>query len=156
MHLAIDNTQNLNQDLIINFNSIKNIESKNLTVPLYIVKVQAGLPSPVEDYYEANIDLSTYLIKDSAVSFVVGSVGDYMFAEGISQGDLLIIDRVRKAIPGNLVVAVIQGALTLKKLEMKNGKLYFNSEHKKFPSVEINDVLDTYIWGVVTNVIHDL
>lgn len=122
--------------------------------PVFMVPVSAGFPSPAEDYIEDQLDLNKYLIKHPSATFFVKVKGDSMIDAGIHSGDILIVDR--SIDPGNkkVVIAVIDGELTLKRIRMIKGKLFLVPENKKYKPVEITEEMDFNVWGVVTNVIH--
>src|SRR2546423_264059 len=87
-----------------------------LARPLFMVSVSAGLPSPAEDYIEGKLDLNRHLIKHPAATFFVRVSGDSMIEAGIHTGDLLVVDRSLEAVDGNVIVAALDGELTVKRL----------------------------------------
>ena len=124
--------------------------------PLFLVPVSAGFPSPVDDYIENSLDLNKYLIKHPAATFFVRVKGDSMIDAGIHSGDILIVDRSLDATDKKVVIAVIDGELTVKRVRIIDKKLYLLPENNEFSSTEITESMDFTIWGVVTNVIHAL
>lgn len=84
--------------------------------PLFLVPVCAGFPSPADDYLEGKLDLNEHLIKHEAATFFVKVKGDSMIGAGIHSGDLLIVDRATLPTDNRVVVAIINGQLTLKRL----------------------------------------
>ena len=122
--------------------------------PVFMIPVSAGFPSPAEDYIEDQLDLNKYLIKHPSATFFVKVKGDSMIDASIHSGDILIVDR--SIDPGNkkVVIAVIDGELTLKRIRMIKGKLFLVPENNKYKPVEITEEMDFNVWGVVTNVIH--
>ena len=130
--------------------------STSYKCPIFMIPVSAGFPSPAEDYIEEQLDLNKHLIKHPAATFFVKVKGDSMIDAGIHSGDILIVDRAVN--PGNkkVVIAVINGELTLKRIRMTKGKLFLVPENDKYKPVEITEEMDFTVWGVVTNVIHKL
>lgn len=122
-------------------------------LPLYATKVSAGFPSPADDYLEMKLDLNTHLIKHPASTFFVKVSGDSMTGAGIQSGDMLIVDRSIEPTNGKIVIAALNGELTVKKLSKKQGKVTLLAENNAYPSIEIKEH-DIVIWGVVTHVIH--
>ena len=122
-----------------------------LKIPYYIQKVGAGFPSPATDYIEDDIDLNSYLIKNSPATFIIRVQGKSMNNVGIYDGDLLIVDRSLN--PKNLstVIANVNEELVVKTFTKEKDKNYLSSGQKK---VELNDNPNVIIWGVVTYVIH--
>ena len=124
--------------------------------PLFLVSVSAGFPSPADDYIENSLDLNKYLIKHPAATFFVRVKGDSMIDAGIHSGDILIVDRALETVDKKVVIAVINGELTVKRIRMVAGKIYLLPENCDFKATEITAAMDFTIWGVVTNVIHAL
>ncbi len=125
-----------------------------LARPLFLSRVPAGFPSPAEDYVEGSLDLNEHLIAHKEATFFVRVQGESMIGAGIQNGDLLVVDRALEAVDGNIVIAVVDGELTLKRLSMRNGQVRLLPENPCFHPIEFNDDQALEIWGVVTNVIH--
>lgn len=123
-------------------------------LPLYSSKVQAGFPSPAEDYIEGMLDLNAHLIKHPAATFVVRVKGDSMIQAGIFPNDLLIVDRSLMPVEGKIVIAVVEGELTVKRLARRRGQLFLDPENPAYRPIVVKGEL--HVWGVVTNVIHAL
>ena len=124
--------------------------------PLFLVPVSAGFPSPADDYIENSLDLNKYLIKHPAATFFVRVKGDSMIDAGIHSSDILIIDRSLDATDKKVVIAVVDGEFTVKRIRRVGEKIYLLPENSDFSSTEITESMDFTIWGVVTNVIHAL
>lgn len=139
---------------ILNIKASEN--SLELKRPLYLVPVAAGFPSPAEDYIEGTLDLNRHLIKHPAATFFVKVTGDSMINAGIHPHDTLIVDRAIDAVDKKVVIAVLNGELTVKRLRIKNNEFYLVPENKNYPVIKIEKDTDFQIWGVVTNVIHPL
>ena len=116
--------------------------------------VKAGFPSPAEGDSEEELDLNRYLIKHPAATFFVRVEGDSMSHGNILNGDLLIVDRALDPKNGSIVVALLSGEFTVKKLSFKKGKLFLEPENPSFPSLEVQEEMEFSVWGVVTYVIH--
>lgn len=133
---------------------MKFVAHRGYKLPLYGSKVQAGTPSPADEHVEARVDLNAELVKNPADTFLVKVTGDSMIDVGIHENDLLIVDRSLEAGHGKIVIAAIDGQLTVKRLSHKNKKGYLLSENANYPPIEIYDGSNFCIWGVVTRVIH--
>ena len=133
------------------------MEKENIfKLPIFAAKISAGFPSPADDYMEGKLDLNKYLIKHPAASFFIRVIGNSMINAGIFDGDLLIVDRSLEALSGKIVIAVIDGDLTVKRLLKKQDKIYLAAENPNYSDIEIKDESSLHIWGVATNVIHKL
>lgn len=133
---------------------IEKWQEQSFTVPLYSSKVSAGFPSPAEDYIAERLDLNEYLIKHPSSTFLVRANGNSMINAGIFENDILIVDRSIKPIPGKIVIAAIDGQLTVKRLAQKNNRYLLLAENPDYPPIEIQESQETFIWGVVTQVLH--
>jgi DNA polymerase V len=116
-------------------------------------EVPAGFPSPASDYVEKAIDLNTHLIVHPSATFFVRARGDSMIEAGISDQDLLIVDRAFKARSGDIVIAVIDGDFTVKRLAVSGTAALLIADNPKYQPIDITDRSDTEIWGVVTYVV---
>ena len=130
-------------------------QEANLSVPLYSSKVQAGFPSPADDYIERYLDLNSEFIKHPAATFVLRATGDSMVEAGIFSGDLLIVDKSLEAADGKIVIAAINGELTVKRLSRKKGRVQLLPANPKYQPIDITEEQDVVIWGVVTLVLHE-
>lgn len=124
--------------------------------PLYLSKVAAGFPSPADNYIERRLDLNEHLIKHKEATFFVRVNGDSMIGAGIFDNDLLVVDRAINPDVGRIVVASVNGELTVKRLMRNDGKLWLVAENSAYAPIEMKDGMDCVIWGVVTNAVHSL
>lgn len=125
-------------------------------LPVFTARISAGFPSPAADYEEGQLDLNKYLIKNPPATFFVRVSGDSMEGAGIHNGDLLIVDRSIEAKSGHVIIAVLNGELTVKRLRIYRGKFTLEPENKNYPIQKITKDMAFEVWGVVTNVIHPL
>lgn len=124
--------------------------------PLFLASVSAGFPSPAEDYIEGRLDLNRHLIKHPAATFFVRVAGDSMIGAGIHPGDILVVDRALEPQDSNVVIAVIDGELTVKRISQRQGKLFLVPDNQAYEPLEIVEAMEFEVWGVVTSVIHNL
>jgi DNA polymerase V len=136
---------------------ISEIVSKGLyEVPMYSNKVAAGFPSPADDYLEDKIDLNQYLVKHPAATFLVRASGESMINAGIFPNDILVVDRSLKAEEGKVVIAVVDNELTVKRYRKKGKNIVLEPENEAYDPIIISEESEAFVWGVVTNVIHNL
>jgi DNA polymerase V len=121
-----------------------------------MVPVTAGFPSPADDYVEGRLDLNAHLVKHPAATFFVRVAGDSMIGAGIHPGDILVVDRSLEAVDKRVVIAVVNGELTVKRLRMTQGRITLAAENPAYAPMEIRPDMEFEIWGVVTTVIHAL
>ncbi len=127
--------------------------SRNAT-PLFGARVEAGFPSPADDYIDRSLDLHEALVTHPSATFFVRARGHSMTGAGIHDGDLLVVDRSRTAAPGHVVIAAVDGELTIKRLRQGKHGLQLVPENDAYPPIDINEDTDARIWGVVTWTIH--
>lgn len=130
--------------------------STRYKLPIFLGRLPAGFPSPADDYLEGKLDITKHLVKHPAATFYVRVSGDSMIGAGIHSGDLLVVDRSLEPKNGNVIVAALDGELTVKRLYQKNGIIRLLPENPQYQPIEIQDGQSFEIWGVVTNVIHQL
>ena len=127
-----------------------------LALPLAGERVAAGFPSPADDYVEVGIDLNEQLIRHPTSTFFLRVSGESMLEAGIHHGDLLVVDRSLDPRPGRVVVAVLDGEFTLKRLTQHQGRLRLEAANPAYPPLELHRCGDVQIWGVAIHVIHPL
>lgn len=129
-------------------------DAPRLARPLSLSCVPAGFPSPAEDYVEGSLDLNEHLIAHKEATFFVRVRGDSMAGTGIRNGDLLVVDRAREATDGDIVIAVVDGELTVKRLYKRGGHLRLMPDNPCYHPIDFKDGQELTIWGVVTSFIH--
>jgi len=128
----------------------------SMPLPLYLSRVEAGFPSPADDFVEDRVDLNEQLIDNPSATFLVRVQGHSMKEAGIHSGDTLIVDRSVEPSDGDVVVAVVNGDLAVKRLDVKTDRVRLLSENDRYDPVEVDRNEQLRIWGVVTNVIHSV
>ncbi|MBF0448369.1 MAG: translesion error-prone DNA polymerase V autoproteolytic subunit [Magnetococcales bacterium] len=123
-------------------------------IPLYGSTVPAGFPSPADDYIEGHLDLNQHLIDHPTATFFVRVEGSSMTGAGIHHGNILVVDRSLEAKNGDIVVAVVYGELTVKRLQRANQKVWLIPENPQYTPLEITEEMEVTIWGVVTSAVH--
>lgn len=124
--------------------------------PLLGTDVPAGFPSPAQDYIEDRLDLNEYLIQHPSATYFVRVDGYSMIEAGIFPDDILIVDRSLEGVHNKVIIAVLNGELTVKRLFIKNDIYFLKPENPEFDSIEITKEDQFSVWGVVTYVIHKL
>lgn len=127
---------------------------KPVAVPHYLSRISAGFPSPAEDFEENKLDLNELLIKHPSSTFFVTVSGSSMVGAGIFDKDILIVDRSLKAKHQDIVIAVVNGELTVKRLLIHNNHIELKPENSTFKPIIVREEEELSIWGVVTAVIH--
>ncbi len=150
----------MRKPLIKSDGSIKSIFKSDpktrIVRPLLGSDIPAGFPSPAQDYIEERLDLNEYLIKHPSATYFVRVDGYSMIEAGIFPDDILIVDRSLEAINKKVIIAVINGELTVKRLIIKNNIYYLKPDNPEFDTIEISSDDQFSVWGVVTYVIHKL
>lgn len=120
------------------------------------VAVPAGFPSPAQDYFDGDIDLTEMLVEDQAATFIVRVSGHSMQDAGISNGDELLVDRSKTPRDGDVVVAVLDGELTVKRLRLTRGGVVLQADSAEYPDIVVPELSDLQIWGTATYCLHHL
>jgi len=125
-----------------------------LSVLISPVAVAAGYPSSAQDYFDGRIDLNEHLIKDVTSTYVVRVSGESMAGAGISDGDELIVNRALEPVDGSVVVAVLDGELTIKRLRLTGTEVVLQAENPAYPDIRVPSLSELVVWGVVTRCLH--
>jgi DNA polymerase V len=125
-------------------------------VPLFSSYIEAGYPSFAEDSIEDLIDMNSFLIKNPKTTFCVRVTGLSMINAGIYEGDVLLVDSSIAPTENKIVVAAIDGMLTVKRLSYIDGKAYLMPENPDFEPIPINESSEVRIWGIVTKILRSL
>lgn len=120
------------------------------------VSVAAGFPSPAQDYFDGDIDLTEMLIDDPAATFIVRVSGRSMVEAGIDNGDELLVDRSKTPRDGDVVVAVLDGELTVKRLRLTGAGVVLQADNAEHPDIAVAELSDLQVWGVATYCLHHL
>jgi len=132
------------------------LQNEDMGLPLYASKVAAGFPSPADDYLEDSLDLNTFLIENPPATFLVRASGDSMINAGIFQDDILIVDRSKEPKSGDIIIAVVGGELTVKRLYIKGKRTELHAENPAYKPIKITGDMTLDTWGVVKHVIHSV
>lgn len=128
-------------------------DSLELT-PLFSCPVSAGFPSPADDYVEVDLNLHAHLVENPPATFFVRARGTSMIGAGIQDNDLLIVDRSLEPKDGSIIVANVDGDLTVKTYSCRGGNLRLVAQNPDQPPIPIGPETEVNVWGVVTSVIH--
>ena len=122
---------------------------------LLLQRAPAGFPSPGDDYIDKALDLNELVIKHPSATFFLRVQGESMKDAGIFDGDILVVDRAVEAVSNDIVVAVLNGDLVVKKLEITNDrKIRLVASNRSYSPIEITPDMKFEIWGVVTYSLH--
>ncbi|EAB3138055.1 DNA polymerase V subunit UmuD [Salmonella enterica subsp. enterica serovar Newport] len=118
-------------------------------LPLFSEKVPCGFPSPAQDYVEDRLDLNKLLIKHPSATYFIKVGGESMHGAGISDGDLLVVDRSLSAIHGDIVIAAVSGEFTVKELRT-HPYLQLVPHNHEYSAISFQNADELEIFGVVT------
>jgi DNA polymerase V len=124
-----------------------------LKLPLY-PGVSAGFPSPADDYLEEYLDVGSYLVQNPTATFFVRVQGDSMIDASIHPGDILVVDRSLPAAHNSIVIAVLNGEFTVKRLYKQGSALALQPANADYPPFVIGEGDEFQVWGVVAHVLH--
>ncbi len=132
---------------VFSVNTVQNL------LPLH-GSVAAGFPSPAADYMDERLDLNEYCIKNRAATFIVRVSGDSMRDAGIFDTDIAVVDRSLTAKHNDIIIGIIEGDFTIKRLVLHGSDVWLYPENSHFQPVKITEYSEFRVWGVVTRVIH--
>ncbi len=121
--------------------------------PLLLSRVKAGFPSPAEDYIEDQLDFNELLVRHPAATFCMRVSGDSMTGAGIQSGDILVVDRALEPAQNSIVVAEVDGNLTVKRIQFGYDSVSLVAENPAYRPIIIKQEA-LMVWGVVTYVLH--
>ena len=131
------------------------LKASALRIPLYLERVSAGFPSPAQDYVEQTLDLNQLCISHPAATFFVRVQGDSMRDAGIAPNDVLVVDRSLEARHGDIIIASINGEMTVKELNTTPHPCLM-PRNPAYPVMLITEASDFEIFGVVTNIVRQM
>jgi len=123
---------------------------RSLALPM-VGDVQAGFPSPAEEELRDLISLDEYLVTRPDSSFLLKVSGDSMEGEGIKEGDLVIVERGREPKNGDIILAEVDGAWTMKYFRKKGKEVVLEAANPRYPVIRPHAELK--VGGVITAVI---
>ena len=127
----------------------QNSDAPKLAIPLFSSTVAAGYPSPAEDHIEDTLDLNDYMVQRPDSTFMLRVEGESMKNIGIMPDDILVVDRSLAAAHKKIVIAAVDGELTVKRLYQRGGLIKLLPENPAYPEIPIESESDLVIWGVV-------
>ena len=136
------------------FFSLEISAKEKIRLPIFQESVSAGFPSPAQDYIENSLDLNELMIKHPSSTFFVRVQGESMRGAGIFSGDILVVDRSLEAANGKIIVAIINGEFTVKRLVLGHESIHLVPANASYPVINVHPDQDFQVWGVVTYVIH--
>ncbi|MGY5351894.1 LexA family protein [Wenyingzhuangia sp. IMCC45533] len=122
-------------------------------IPIVENGIKAGFPSPAEDFENKEISLDKELIRDKTATFFARVDGNSMLDAGISDGDLLVVDRSLEPKNGKIAVCMLDGDFTVKRLRVTSEGVYLVPENKEFGDIRVEEHQELVIWGIVTYVV---
>lgn len=128
-----------------------------IPLPFFADKISAGFPSPADGYLENALDLNDLMIENPPATFFVRVEGDSMIGAGIHPGDMLIVNRAKTPNDGRIIIAVLDGELTVKRLRiLKDNTVKLEAENDAYPPILVSAEREFKIWGVVTGVVRSV
>jgi DNA polymerase V len=124
--------------------------------PLVAWHISCGFPSPAEDYRESELDINELVIAHPEATFYVRVSGDSMERAGIYEGDVLVVDRAMDAKHNAIIVALVNGEFTVKRLSTMGNTPSLMPENPTYDPIPITEEMEFRVWGVATYVIHRL
>lgn len=112
--------------------------------------IKAGFPSPAQDYISQAIDLNKELIRHPSTTFYGRVSGDSMKDAGLSDGDILVIDKSLEPKTGDIAVCYIDGEFTIKYIRIETDVIWLIPANEVYEPIKVTAENDFLIWGIVT------
>ena len=128
---------------------------ESLLLPFIINQIPAGFPSPAQDYMEEDIDLQKLLIRHPLATFLVRVKGESMINAFIPEGALLVVDRSVKPQNNDIIVGIINGEFTVKRLIKNENRIVLLPANPAYKPLQITEEMGFVVWGVVIQIIID-
>lgn len=122
----------------------------------YVEGLKAGFPSPADDFAELKIDLNREVVRNQEATFYAKVKGNSMVDAGISDGDVLVIDRSIEPTSNKIAVCYIDGEFTVKRLRVEDDVIWLVPENEEFEPIKVTAENEFMVWGVVTYIIKKL
>ncbi len=121
-----------------------------------------GFPSPAEDATDLPLNLHALVVRRPAATFFLRMSGDAMRGAGIHDGDVVIVDRSLRPVPGSVIVAAVDGTLLVRRYRVAASAAparprvtgYLVAEHPDVAPIRVTEAGEVLVWGVVTFVVH--
>ena len=127
--------------------------ASNMEIPVLSTPISAGFPSPALDFIDLSIDMNKYLIKRPTSTFYGRVKGQSMKDVGISDGDLLVIDKSIAPKDDQVAVCYLDGEFTLKKIKLEKDICWLIPANESYQPIQVTSQNDFLIWGIITHVI---
>lgn len=124
--------------------------SSALSLPYADQGIQAGFPSPAQDYISESIDLNREIVQHPASTFYGRVSGDSMIGDGIEPDDIIVIDRSLEPHNGDLAVCCLEGEFTLKRIKLEDNRVWLIPANEAFDPILVTPECRFEIWGIVT------
>ena len=115
-----------------------------------------GFGAAADDYMERGIDLNEQLIRNKPATYFFRMKGDAMREAGIFDNDVLIVDRSVKLVNGKIIVAVLNGEILVRRFHKNFSSAFLIPENNRYKSINLAELSDFVMWGVVTYVINQV
>ena len=115
--------------------------------------ISAGFPSPADDFKEIRISLDKELVKNKEATFYARVSGDSMQDAGLSDGDLIVIDRALNIENNKICVCYLDGEFTVKRVKIEKDHIYLIPENKRYDPIKVTEENEFIVWGIVTYVV---
>ncbi|MBO0950884.1 LexA family protein [Fibrella forsythiae] len=132
----------------------KSVATTRLRIPFYGSLIQAGFPSPAENYVERVCDLNDLCVSNQEATYFVRVIGDSMIGDRIEPGDVLVVDSSREAIDGRIAVVWFNGEYTVKRIRQAHPLVILEPSNPNYDPIYVQPDDDFRVFGIVTFVIH--
>ena len=119
-------------------------------VPFAGPSVCAGFPSPADDFQEEAVSLPRWIAPNPPATYLWRVHGVSVIGAGIHDGDIVVVDRSLRPVPGDVVLAIIDGVASLKRYRREGARAVLAFDNPDLPAEPIEDIGEATVWGVVS------
>ena len=133
---ALEKEGRIRRTKIGNIEPLPQLDRSAVTIAPLVGEIACGKPGFAEENIEASYALPKSLFGSGEL-FLLHTFGDSMKDAGISKGDLIVVRRQSYADDGQIVVALIDGDATLKRIFHRSGKIVLHPENKVMQDIVV-------------------
>ncbi|MBS1623432.1 MAG: translesion error-prone DNA polymerase V autoproteolytic subunit [Bacteroidetes bacterium] len=119
----------------------------------FVGSIQAGFPSPADDHLQEVLDLTELVVQNPNATYYARAIGKSMVNDGVEDGDILVIDRSIEPRNGAMVIGILSGEFTLKRIKFDSATVSLIPANADYPVLRVSEEHDFRVWGIVTYIL---
>ena len=136
--LALENSGRIERTRLGNIDMLPKLRPSGVAITPIVGSIACGQPVDAVENIEESFALPRSIFGNGDL-FMLRTFGDSMIDIGIKKDDLVVIRKQNTADDGEIVVAMINGETTLKRIFRRNGKVILHPENKEMKDIVVKD-----------------